>query len=228
MLGLNLYAFFVGLGIFVVAYTSYFTLFNSKIKKREIVLFLALSFLGLYIFSKLLGSLGLWLSMGDFFWGPASILGFHVLQIIYWKQWALNRGKIGQNLLKNWSLANPLGQAIGRVGCFYAGCCYIQSGFNVEWPLLEAVFLAALALLLFAKRKKWSPEKLYLSYLYGTLLGRFFLDFFRGDHIRGQLGIFSFPQLVCVALILWLFLDSYWRKSHNNGHEIRSRKSRRP
>lgn len=228
MLGLNLYAFFVGLGIFVVAYTTYFTLFNSKIQKREVGVFLLLSFLGLYVFSKLLGSLGLWLSLGDFFWRPASVLGFHVLQIFYWKKWALSKGTTGQKLLKNWSLANPAGHAVGRLGCYFAGCCYIQSGFNVEWPLLEALFLGGLGIFLYTKRKLWKPERLYLSYLYASLTGRFFLDFFRGDHIRGQLGIFSFPQLVCVLLILWLFLDSYWRKSHNSGHEIRSRKSRRP
>lgn len=225
---LNYYAFFVGLGIFVIAYTTYFVLIRSKTPRKELVIFIAFSFLGLYLFSKLLGSLGLWIALGDFFWAPASVLGFHALQIIFWRPWALKHGKTGQNLLRNWSIANPIGQSLGRLGCFFAGCCYIQKGTPFEWPLLEALFLGFVGLFTLLKRKEWASEKLYAFYLYASLSGRFFLDFLRGDHIRGQLGRFSFPQLVCLALILWLFLDSYRRKGHNSGHEIRSRKSRRP
>lgn len=228
MLNLDSYAFFVGFGIFVIFYTTYFVLLRSKLPRFKIAAFIGASFLGLYAFSKILGSLGLWIALGDFFWGPATVLGFHTLQVFFWRPWALKQGTAGQKLFKSWSLANPLGQSIGRLGCYFAGCCYIQSGILLDWPLLEALFLALLGLLLTLKRKVWAPEKLYSFYLYASLAGRFFLDFFRGDHIRGQLGIFSFPQLLCLALIVWLFLDSYRRKSHNSGHEIRSRKSRRP
>lgn len=221
----DLYSFFVGFGIFVIAYTSYFTLLQSKLPWKKTFSFLALSFLGLYFFSKLIGALGFWITTGDFYWSPASVLGFYVLQIFYWRKWAAQAGKTGQLLQKRWSLAIPLGHGLGRLGCHFAGCCYIQSGLFFSWPLLEVAFMGILAFYLALRREELAPEALYKSYLYAALSGRFFLDFLRGDLIRGKLGIFSFSQLICVALILWLFLDSKKRRGHNKGHEIRSRKS---
>lgn len=219
------YSFFVGLGIFIIAYTSYFTLLQSKIKWSKNIAFLAVSFLSLYFFSKLVGSLGFWITTGDFYWSPASVMGFYILQVFYWKKWAAQAGKTGQRLLKRWSLANPIGLGLGRVGCHFAGCCYIQSDIPLSWPLLEAAFLGILALYLALRREELAPEKLYKLYLCAALSGRFFLDFLRGDLIRGKIVIFSLSQLICALLILWLFLDSQRRKGHNSGHEIRSRKS---
>jgi hypothetical protein len=85
--------------------------------------------------------------------------------------------------------------------------------------------MGILAFYIALRREELAPEKLYKIYLYAALSGRFFLDFLRGDLIRGKLGIFSFSQLICALLIIWLFLDSQRRKGHNNAHEIRSRKS---
>ncbi len=84
MLNLDPYAFFVGLGIFVIFYTTYFVLLRSKLPRVKIAAFIVASFLGLFAFSKILGSLGLWIALGDFFWGPATVLGFHTLQVFFW------------------------------------------------------------------------------------------------------------------------------------------------
>lgn len=219
------YSFFVGFGIFVIAYTSYFTFLQEKFPLKKAALFIALSFLGLYFFSKGVGALGFWMSTGDFYWSPASVMGFYTLQVVYWRPWAAKQGSTGRLLQKRWSLVAPIGLATGRIGCHFAGCCYIKSGLPLSWPLLDAAFLGLLALYITVRREELGPEKLYKTYLYAALGGRFFLDFLRGDLIRGSLGIFSFSQLICVLLILWLFLDSPRRKGHNRGHEIRSRKS---
>ncbi|MEZ4814888.1 MAG: prolipoprotein diacylglyceryl transferase [Bdellovibrionota bacterium] len=228
MLKFSLYPLFLSLGIFLIAYGSYLKIRSSQLSRKKALLFFGLSFLGLFGFSKLLGSLGFWITLGDFFWGPSSILGFYVLQIFYWHPWAKKQGPLGKSLLKRWALLNPAGQAIGRIGCYFAGCCYIKDGYSLSWPLLEALYLGLLCLYIATRREELPPAKLYKTYLYVALIGRFFLDFLRGDLIRGSLGVFSFPQIVCALLIICLFLDSQWRKGHNSGHEIRSRKSRRP
>lgn len=216
---IDAYSFFVGSAIFIIAYVTYLSFLEIKISKTKAASFFILSFSLLLFSSKIIGSLGYALSTGSFFWGPSSILGFYVLQVFYWRNWASKNPEIGTLLLKRWSLCIPISLAIGRIGCHFGGCCYIRSG-SLSWPLLEAIFLSLLSLGLFFKRKTHPPAKLFDFMLYGALGGRFILDFLRGDHIRGDLGIFSFSQLICALLILWLFLDSKRRKSHNKGHEI--------
>lgn len=114
----------------------------------------------------------------------------------------------------------PLGHAFGRVGCFYAGCCY-----GIPWehghiynstvgttplgvPLLQiqlieaaalAVLFAALLGLYLKSRRAWGCTVVYLI-AYPTL--RFTLEFFRGDAERGGFLWLSTSQWVSLLLIL--------------------------
>jgi len=90
-----------------------------------------------------------------------------------------------------------LGQAIGRIGCFFNGCCYgriVDGPFGVVFPgemckrfpmqLLMSLLLFLLFIFLLEKRKrKVFNGQIFCGYLilYGIL--RFFLDFFRGDEL---------------------------------------------
>ena len=91
------------------------------------------------------------------------------------------------------ALALPLGEAVGRVGCFFAGCCYGQPT-RVPWAVWQhgawrhptQLYSAAAALILFLALRRLRDRlpregdlfKLYLFCYAGT---RFALEFFR-DH----------------------------------------------
>ncbi len=128
-----------------------------------------------------------------------------------------------------------LGHAIGRLGCFAAGCCYGKPtgpawGVTFSNPyanelvgtplgvrlhptqLYEAAaeFLIFLFLVHLGKRQRFTGE-LFAAYalLYGVARGS--IEFFRGDPDRTLLagGAFSLMQVVSLALILvgaWLLV----------------------
>lgn len=127
------------------------------------------------------------------------------------------------NFLEYFDILIPsvaLAQGFGRIGCFMAGCCYgrethspigivfhdssyapngvalvptqlISSGLN---------FLHFLLLIWFAKRKKGNGQvgALYLI-LYS--IGRFILEYFRGDLLRGSVGALSTSQFISIFTV---------------------------
>ena len=115
--------------------------------------------------------------------------------------------------------AAPLFHVFGRIGCFFAGCCY---GVEVPWgyafshsigapngiPLMPVQLIeSALNILIFItvlmyqrkKRQPYTALKLYLS-CYAVI--RFALEFFRGDEIRGRFLIFSTSQWISAAVLI--------------------------
>jgi phosphatidylglycerol:prolipoprotein diacylglycerol transferase len=134
---------------------------------------------------------------------------------------------MGSELLLLWSYLLPFSQSIGRLGCFFAGCCFIRNPLTLLWPLLEGAGTLALSAFLFKKRHKIAPLKAFRIYLFSYLILRFFLEFLRGDFIRGFIGPLSLPQWTSLALFCWVFLDSLLDKYHNKAHEIRSRRTRK-
>lgn len=128
----------------------------------------------------------------------------------------LNKRKV----LDVFAIVVPLFHSIGRVGCFFGGCCYgIEScfGFIVEnniynpdingvrrfpTPLLEALcnlILFIILLVLFLKKKKQGK----LLYLYMVIypIIRFLDEFLRGDELRGFLGALSTSQWISIAIL---------------------------
>ena len=134
------------------------------------------------------------------------------------------------NALTYFSLLIPgivLAHALGRVGCFFAGCCYgsvTDSIFGVSFPesshaahqypaagggslpvlptqLFEAVFELMLFLIMIVFYKKLRRHNIELyCIVYGIF--RFAMEFLRGDD-RGTTGLFFTPaQLLC--LIMWI------------------------
>ena len=118
--------------------------------------------------------------------------------------------------------ALPLAHALGRVGCFLAGCCYgkiagtlagvcypPESGLGLEpripVQLMEAVYLLALFLILvrYANRNQRGALSLYIL-LYAP--ARFLLEFLRGDAIRGILWGLSTSQWISLFLFVGVLL----------------------
>ncbi len=121
----------------------------------------------------------------------------------------------------------PIIHGFGRIGCFFAGCCYglpyrgplhiifhkstiapnnlallpiqlIESGFN---------FLAGFGLLYYAGRKP-GQGKLIGVYLIYYAIFRFLIEFFRGDGARGIIYSLSISQWISLLLLpfgIWLY-----------------------
>lgn len=110
-----------------------------------------------------------------------------------------------------------LAQGFGRIGCFLAGCCYgkeTNSVLSVTFqnsayaPNHVALiptqlyssgldFLHFLLLLLIAHNKK-ADGQVTACYLIFYSVGRFVIEFFRGDIIRGSVGILSTSQFISI------------------------------
>jgi phosphatidylglycerol:prolipoprotein diacylglycerol transferase len=114
-----------------------------------------------------------------------------------------------------------LGGAVGRVGCFLAGCCHgrpTDVAWAVHFPrldaavhptqLYDAAVAAGLGALLASRlpRRRF-PGEIIALLLVGYPALRAFTEHFRGDPERGALGPFSTSQLLSVPLLaigLWL------------------------
>jgi phosphatidylglycerol:prolipoprotein diacylglycerol transferase len=118
-----------------------------------------------------------------------------------------------------------LGHVIGRMGCFFAGCCFGKAtdvpwsvtfsneyaARNVGTPLNVPIHptqlyeagaeLMILGLLLVLERK-WRPfaGRTFWSYMLLYGITRFFIEFYRGD-ARGMVGDLSTSQFVSVILV---------------------------
>jgi phosphatidylglycerol:prolipoprotein diacylglycerol transferase len=110
----------------------------------------------------------------------------------------------------------PLGQAIGRIGCFFNGCCYgspTESWIGVMYPvrgietkilptqLMESTFCFGLAgfLLCWKTERKGFYTAAYIV-LYAAF--RFVIEFYRGDSIRGVWGFLSTSQWISLILLV--------------------------
>ena len=120
-------------------------------------------------------------------------------------------------------LSLPLAQAVGRIGCFFNGCCYgieYSGPFAIPYPIGGSVMTVAptwflesagCTLLFFAlrqvhaRRNSGETTCTYLI-LYATL--RFAIEFLRGDAIRGFIGPLSTSQAISCAVVIGVLL--YW------------------
>ena len=126
----------------------------------------------------------------------------------------------------------PLGHAIGRVGCVFAGCCYGMeydgfcalyyphslAGVSPEqgyFPtqLLEALLncIICVCLVLLARRRRKSYDILF-AYLGMYSLARFLLEFTRGDSIRGIYFGISSSQWISLGLAAAVVIRAIWLK----------------
>lgn len=107
-----------------------------------------------------------------------------------------------------------IGQAFGRIGCFFAGCCYgmeCETPISVVFPaggavpagipllptqLMESAFLFLLCAFLvwrLTKKKPFGTVSGWYMVLYGVW--RFVIEFFRSDE-RGAVGALSTSQFI--------------------------------
>lgn len=125
----------------------------------------------------------------------------------------------------------PIFHAFGRIGCFLAGCCYgiqwnrplgILYPVNDVWTLrfpvqiVEAAINLLIGIGLFISSRR-GGKSLFHKYLvcYGTT--RFFLEFLRGDEIRGiWLGL-STSQWISILILVTVFAIKIRDNRHKRG-----------
>lgn len=121
-----------------------------------------------------------------------------------------------------------LGHAIGRLGCFAAGCCYGKPtthfwGVTFTNPLAQAwvgtplgvpleptqlfesaVELANFFILMWMFKRKSFDGQVFGAYLFLYGVARYFLEFIRDDPGRGSVfgGIMSGTQLIAIGLVV--------------------------
>ncbi len=115
-----------------------------------------------------------------------------------------------------------LAQAFGRIGCFLAGCCYgkeTDSAIGVVFKdspfapngvklipsqLISSLMLFVLVFILvrYADKTWRRPFKVAGLYMILYSIGRFFIEFFRGDEERGNIGFLSTSQFISIFILI--------------------------
>lgn len=165
-------------------------------------------------------------SLKDGFVVYGSIMGGILAAWIYCRKSKLNFLQMFDLIVPSLALA----QGIGRIGCLLAGCCYGMpvSGRNPigivfhtsayapnDIPLLPTQIISSVlnfvhfGMLMLLSKKLKTNGQLAGCYLVFYSIGRFILEFFRGDLIRGNVGSLSTSQFIsifmCLAGLLMVF-----------------------
>lgn len=150
--------------------------------------------------------------------------------IIYTKQFNMDLWRFADL----YTTVLPLGHAFGRIGCFFAGCCYgipWEHGYTyhstvgatplgiplLPIQLIEAVLLALLftiQFMLYLHHKRTYLNTIIYFAVYPVM--RFILEFFRGDSERGRFLWFSTSQWVSLLILVTVFIALILRKRTTN------------
>lgn len=215
------YGLMIGIGIIAAYLLAEYRAKRKGLDPDPIFGLTIFSVVGGFIGSKLLyfmtriGDLikdpSVWREIGEGWVVYGGIIGGILTAVIYCRIRKLE-------FLRYMDIAMPsvaLAQALGRIGCFWAGCCYgaqTHSHISITYinsayapngiPLVPTQlissgldFLLFVVLLILAAKLK-APGQVGGFYLIFYSIGRFVLEFFRGDLIRGSVGTLSTSQFI--------------------------------
>ncbi len=132
-----------------------------------------------------------------------------------------------------------LAQGFGRIGCFFAGCCYGEATDSIigitfthsdyapngvkmiPTQLISSGldFLLFAGLLWYDSRKKKNAGETAGLYLTCYSIGRFIIEFFRGDIARGSVGPLSTSQFISLFTFAAGVIIYVWRRKKVNSPE---------
>ncbi len=189
----SLHSLFIG--VFITAWVGakiFFLIFSSEQKVNQ------------YLYAD-----EFWLGGGFVFYGGLIFsLIFYFLYSLYFKKFDFKYSKfLAPGLI--------IGHAVGRVGCFLAGCCFgtqcdlpwaikMHDEFRHPVQLYESVglFIIGFMALAWIKNKKDNIFVITRYLIYYSAL-RFVVEHFRGDKIRGLHALdFSTSQIIALAMFL--------------------------
>ena len=143
-----------------------------------------------------------------------------------------------RKMLDNMAIVVIIVHGLGRIGCFLAGCCYgnrtdswlgvtFSSPYCAALPLNTPLhptqlYEAGLLILIFTilqliRNRKQYNGQLFLIYTFLYAIGRFFIEFLRGDYERGHLfnGTLSHSQFVAlIILIIIIFVHLIMKRRY--------------
>ncbi len=196
-----------------VAYSAVYVMIGAVLGAK--ILFLAVSFQQIIAEQIPLEAV---IKGGFVFYG--GLLGGAAGLFIYLLQFRMQEQAV--RLCQLYATVLPLGHAFGRVGCFFAGCCYgiphdglFSHIYHVSMgntplgvpllaiQLIEAACLLVLFGILLIAYLKSKPNSLtvVVLYIYAYSVIRFTLEFFRGDIERGTYFGLSTSQWVSLLLL---------------------------
>lgn len=180
-------------GVFITAWVGakvFFLIFSSEQKVNQ------------YLYAD-----EFWLGGGFVFYGGLIFsLVFYFLYSLYFKKFDFKHSKfLAPGLV--------IGHAVGRIGCFLAGCCYgtqcdllwaikMHDEFRHPVQLYESMglFIIGFIALSWIKNKKDNIFVITRYLIYYSAL-RFVIENFRGDKIRGlHMLDFSTSQVIALAM----------------------------
>lgn len=116
--------------------------------------------------------------------------------------------------------AVSVAQGFGRIGCFFAGCCYgreTASWFHIIYthsqfapnnvPLIPTQLISSVGNFVIAGILLWYSKKSKTTGMVGAMylvlysVGRFFIEIFRNDY-RGSVGSFSTSQWIAIGVVI--------------------------
>lgn len=173
-------------------------------------------------------------SLGDGFVVYGGILGGILAGYVYCRKKRLAFFAFFDLVMPSIALA----QGFGRIGCLLAGCCYGKETDSMcaitfpmggyapgGVPLVPTQIYSSILdflhclLLLWIARHKQDDGQVAACYLIFYSIGRFILEFFRGDLERGSVGFLSTSQFISIftgaAGMALFFLVSRKRKKEN-------------
>lgn len=242
------YGFMIAIGVLAAYFTAEYRAKKYKLQDEQIFYLVIWCVLGGFVSAKLLFWMTEWKSirndpgfllrtMGDGFVVYGGIIGGILTGWIFCRRKKLE-------FLKYFDLVMPsiaLAQGFGRIGCLLAGCCYgreTSGAWSITFQdssfapnhvaLIPTQIYSSLldfvhfGILLVIARHKKANGQVAACYLIFYSIGRFILEFFRGDLERGQVGMMSTSQFIgiftCIAGIgLWMFCYRKQRYHHSSG-----------
>jgi phosphatidylglycerol:prolipoprotein diacylglycerol transferase len=214
-----------GLDATVITDMAVYVLIGGLIGAKLLLLLIEWSY-----YSKHLGEIWGLLQSGGVFYG--GLLG--AFPVAWW--FARRHDMDGWQTADVLAPGVAIGQSIGRLGCFAAGCCYgrpadvpwavifhdvyatRQVGTPLDTPLHPTQLYESLATVLIFIFLRWlSGRKRFdgqvtLAYLFLYAVARFAIEFYRGDAARGMVlgGWLSTSQFIAILMVLAvLFLYPY-------------------
>lgn len=229
-----------GIGIILSIFVACILLSREAILGDYIYLII-LSLIGLAIGAKLFGVISLGITeylnngtisferiikeAGSVYYG--GLIGLLISLLILCKV----KNKQFRSVSSVMAVSIPLFHSIGRIGCYLGGCCYGKetNGFlGIEYriygttkivtrypvQLYESAFEFFLFITLLILYNKFKKARGFLLqvYLISYSAFRFFIEFIRGDEVRGIWSLLSFSQYISIGIIFITILLSLVRR----------------
>ena len=235
--GIPGYFFFVGIGLVVSISVFIFLISEKKYSLPKNMSILFASLVIVVLFARLFGCIsGIYRDMGlgyDVTWDGIKNTGLvfygGLIGLLFSYRIMAKFSKQDIFILDVLAVCIPLFHSIARVGCFFGGCCFgkesraliaikyttivfdeVNTAYRIPIQLIEAAFNLIIFLYLFHLfcSKEWKSKNILRRYLLIYSIGRFIIEFFRGDLVRGVMYGISFSQLISALFLIYLLITA--------------------